>query len=725
MDTAFVRPSRVAFALAILIAAACGGSGSSGPPGPRPVISSFTASPSWVTAGQSATLSWKVSGATSLGVDGIGAVTGSSVQVTPAADTTYVLTASNEFGSTQVQTTIAVFRPPTVWFAPMPPNLYQNYGAADYLDLFSPSAPWGNAAARVTVFKIYAPVLDIFDDASLRNMLADLKHRHIALAMEWGPLEPVGSCGVGIEGFDGSNGLRLAQKIRDLGGSLQYVAFDEPLEFGSVYVGPNACQWSAQQVAHDAAQHVAQIRSVFPDVVVGDIEVVPDAAATNTWLGAYQQWFDAWQAETGQPLAFFHFDVDWVSDWKPAAAALARALRARHVPVGQIYIGAGDVTTDAAWLTSAEQRAADIETGVGLGPDQVIFQSWEPLPKHLLPETDPTAFTYLIDWYFHDRTQLTLSATAGFAQGQLAGPSGPLTQATIQLTATPPAGTGQAAAYQYSGTAPSGTQYVVFGARAGLEGCDRVGAQPAEFLLTDFALDAGAAGRLSADFTNGLTGWGIWGNASVGQLQGASLHALVAPGQTLGLNSASLQLPAAAAPYTFTVHATIPSGGPGGGCVIAVFQDASYVELSRAMIRILPLPLSLGSVQTDASGVYSVPLLPLPVGSTLSAQYAGSNTLWPAAAAAVLGPQPVPVVGTASLPDGSVGSTYAQTLAASGGVPPYLWIAGVLPPGLSLQQDGTVSGTPTAAGSYTVSLSVVDHAPSPQAADASVQLLIH
>jgi hypothetical protein len=35
-----------------------------------------------------------------------------------------------------------------------------------------------------------------------------------------------------------------------------------------------------------------------------------------------------------------------------------------------------------------------------------------------------------------------------------------------------------------------------------------------------------------------------------------------------------------------------------------------------------------------------------------------------------------------------------------------------------------LSGTPTAAGTYTVSLSVVDHAASPQGADASLQLVI-
>ena len=695
--------------------------------GSAPVISGFGANPSWVTTGQSAALTWSVSGATALSIDSIGSVSGSSVQVNPTADASYVLTASNDFGSTQAQATLAVFRPPTVWFAPIWDTVQVPlYGAPDYFALFNPAAPWANAASHVTVFKIYAGILDAFDDATLRNMLADLKRRHIALAMEWGALEPADNCDPGIEGFGPpGNGLHSAQRIRDLGGSLQYVAFDEPFEFGSVYTGPNACRWTAQQVAHYAAQHLAEIRSVFPDVVAGDIEVLPEGDAIDTWLGAYQQWFDAWQEETGRPLAFFHFDVDWASDWKPAAVALARALRARHIPVGQIYIGANDATTDSDWVTSAELRAADVETAVGLKPDQIIFQSWESLPHHLLPETDPSAFTYLIDWYFRDRTQLTLSAPAGRAQGQLSGPGGPLAQTTLQLTATPSAGTGQVATYQYSGNVPSGTQYVVFGARAGIEGCDVVGAQPAEFLLTDFTLDAGAAGQLTDDFTNGLVGWGIWGNASVAQLQGASLHVLVAPGQTLGLNSASLPFPAAAAAYTLTVHATIPSGGAGGGCAIAVFQDSTYSEITRAVIPIVPLQVSFGPVQTDANGIYSVPLAPLPAGSTLSAQYAGSNTLWPAAASVVLGPLAVPAIATASLPDGTIGSAYAQTLAVAGGIPPYLWVAGSLPPGLSLRQDGALSGTPTAPGTYTLALSVVDHAASPQAADASLQLVIH
>jgi hypothetical protein len=48
-----------------------------------------------------------------------------------------------------------------------------------------------------------------------------------------------------------------------------------------------------------------------------------------------------------------------------------------------------------------------------------------------------------------------------------------------------------------------------------------------------------------------------------------------------------------------------------------------------------------------------------------------------------------------------------------------------LPPGLSLRQDVTLSGTPTTAVTFPLSLSVVDHTASPQATYASLQLAIH
>jgi hypothetical protein len=50
-----------------------------------------------------------------------------------------------------------------------------------------------------------------------------------------------------------------------------------------------------------------------------------------------------------------------------------------------------------------------------------------------------------------------------------------------------------------------------------------------------------------------------------------------------------------------------------------------------------------------------------------------------------------------TLPDGALGEAYSQTLTATGGSAPYRFTAksSTLPPGLSLSQDGVLSGTPT------------------------------
>jgi hypothetical protein len=54
-------------------------------------------------------------------------------------------------------------------------------------------------------------------------------------------------------------------------------------------------------------------------------------------------------------------------------------------------------------------------------------------------------------------------------------------------------------------------------------------------------------------------------------------------------------------------------------------------------------------------------------------------------------------VSTASLPSGRVNDFYLHTLSAEGGTPPYSWemIDGALPPGVSLNSSGMLSGTPS------------------------------
>ncbi|MCW5965270.1 MAG: putative Ig domain-containing protein [Bryobacterales bacterium] len=73
---------------------------------------------------------------------------------------------------------------------------------------------------------------------------------------------------------------------------------------------------------------------------------------------------------------------------------------------------------------------------------------------------------------------------------------------------------------------------------------------------------------------------------------------------------------------------------------------------------------------------------------------------------------PVQITTGAQLPIGAVGSPYAASLAATGGNPPYVWaVAGEssLPPGIVLSASaGTLSGTPTQAGTFQFTLRATD-----------------
>ena len=71
---------------------------------------------------------------------------------------------------------------------------------------------------------------------------------------------------------------------------------------------------------------------------------------------------------------------------------------------------------------------------------------------------------------------------------------------------------------------------------------------------------------------------------------------------------------------------------------------------------------------------------------------------------------PVVTLSPSSLPAGGEGLAYSQVIAASGGTAPYTYAptSGALPPGLTLSSDGTLSGTPTASGSYGFTVTAAD-----------------
>ncbi len=105
--------------------------------GSLPVVTDFYANPSVITGGQLATLVWNITNATSVIINpGVGTVGSSgSVSVSPSSVTTYILVASNNYGSTTGAATVTVnpmAPPPVVTSFTVSPS-FINPGQTTYL----------------------------------------------------------------------------------------------------------------------------------------------------------------------------------------------------------------------------------------------------------------------------------------------------------------------------------------------------------------------------------------------------------------------------------------------------------------------------------------------------------------------------------------------------------------------------------------------------------------
>jgi uncharacterized protein (TIGR03437 family) len=541
--------------------------------------------------------------------------------------------------------------PQLVWFSPEAPGDWPDgrVGQVDYIDLFTPTAPWTNAAAHVQVFKFAASefVGDLpgeLTDTQWQQVFANLAQRGIALAVEFGPL-PVTTCGAGVEGFSGGAALLVAQKVQSLGGTLQYVAMDEPFYYGNIYTGQNACNWTAQQIAASAVQSIAQIRTVFPKVIVGDIEPVP--AGTPNWLASYTAWLDAWRIAAGSPLAFFHCDVDWdaYSDWIAGVNSMRQALEVRDIPFGLIYNGLG-MTSDASWMSAAESHFFDYELHGGAIPDQTVFQTWETYPTHVLPETDPGALTYLVDYYCRTRTSLSLTSTASQVSGKLQDNLGnPIPAAPVVLTLQPVAGPGVVSTYTLTGTVPAAATDV---SQAVVQICiNECGPAQGPVDMNYYSYQYSDSGtNATQNFSNGLTGWGVQGapdgDATVqlaSDATGPSLLIEATAAQQTWVNSSAFTV-TPGSPYTLTVQARLSPASTGNAVICLVFL-INGVELDSVAPRVIlpfaPGAIGLGTAQTGSDGSYSRTFSPQPAGIfQLQASFAGSATLWPAFVSAPL-----------------------------------------------------------------------------------------
>lgn len=347
---------------------------------------------------------------------------GPATVVTPEVATTIPSPAAAE---APPPPTVDMDQRPLIWFSPAPPrpqgsDLPLPEGSQDFNQLFVEDSPWGQAAEHLDIFKIHSwAVRHSLSDGEWVRMFEDLNRRGIPFALEMEPFEvPDPSECEPTESFEGTYDLEMAQRIKDLGGTIAVVAIDEPYANAHKWDGPGSCQRPVEQVAEETAEFVRRLRQILPDVVVGSIEVLwsdPQIDADEMAI-----WLDAYEAAAVEPFGFLHMDNQWDrSDWPQVMLEVEAVAAEGEVPVGIIYFGEREADSDLLWLQLAAEKMATYEQNWGGTPDRVVFQSWHDHPHRVLPDSDLAAFTGLINRYFALRTVVHLDQPGIAASGAL------------------------------------------------------------------------------------------------------------------------------------------------------------------------------------------------------------------------------------------------------------------------------------------------------------------
>jgi hypothetical protein len=243
------------------------------------------------------------------------------------------------------------------------------------------------------------------------------------------------------------------------------------------------------------------------------------------------------------------------------------------------------------------------------------------------------------------------------------------------------------------------------------------------------------AGQVGVAYSQQITSSGGTGTVVFTVLSGT-----LPAGLTLTSGGLLAGTPTTAGSSTVVIQAT-----DGNGCPGVITYTIVIAAATCPVITLTPPALPTGQVgvaysqQITASGgtgtvVFTVLSGTLPAGLTLSSGGLLSGTPTTAASATVViqatdgsgcpgvitytigivaATCPVITLSPPTLPNGTVGVAWSQTLTGSGGTGPYSFglTAGTLPPGVTLTQAGLLgllSGTPTASGTSTFTIRVTD-----------------
>lgn len=258
-------------------------------------------------------------------------------------------------------------------------------------------------------------------------------------------------------------------------------------------------------------------------------------------------------------------------------------------------------------------------------------------------------------------------------------------------------------------------------------------------------LGSGGAQLITASVLNDSSGAGVtWTSPAHGTLSGATTTSatynapVVAPGTSVSdaVKATSVTFPNQSATLSITVEgapvistASLPAGNEGTPYSQSVSANGGVAPYSWSISSgSLPAGLSLSASTTTSVTISGTPTAQGTANFTIkitdSVGDFGTQAL-----SITMGP-PLPLkVTTTSLPNGILNASYPSTaLQATGGVPPFSWTLqtalSTFPTGLTLNPNGSITGTPTAAGTFNFTVQVTDSETPAMTANANLSITV-
>jgi hypothetical protein len=270
-------------------------------------------------------------------------------------------------------------------------------GASDFMNLFQPNAPWPKAAAAIQIFKVSTQFLHRSTDEQLATVIRDLKRRNIAIGMAAEIVAATAQCGNGVPGYTTNAVIQTAaDRVRRLGGRIDYVAFDSPVAFGhfNILQRETACRYSVEDLVRNIAPQIQILKTAFPGIRFGDVE--PVNSHTVGWIGTYLDFAREFHKQTGERLSFMQADIIWYDNWRPQLVEWRSQLRKAGIAYGVIFDGSAIDKSDLAWTGHAIERYRTVTSNPATRPDDAVFQTWHDYPTRFLPENRAGTLTSVV-----------------------------------------------------------------------------------------------------------------------------------------------------------------------------------------------------------------------------------------------------------------------------------------------------------------------------------------